>query len=105
MLAALALLAVSTTMFAYARTLPELFAARMLQGGADAVTWVVGFALITDLYAPSERGWAMGLVMSGASLGVILGPTLGGWLYEVGGITLPFLVVAALATVELEAVS
>ena len=101
MLAALALLAVSTTMFAYARTLPELFAARMLQGAADAVTWVVGFALITDMYDPSERGWAMGLVMSGASLGVILGPTLGGWLYEVGGITLPFLVVAALATVEL----
>ena len=41
-MAALALLAVSTALFAYARDLPTLFAARMLQGVADAVTWVVG---------------------------------------------------------------
>ena len=27
----------------------------------------------------------------------MLGPTLGGWLYEIGGIRLPFVVVAALA--------
>jgi DHA1 family solute carrier family 18 vesicular amine transporter 1/2 len=101
MVGALALLAGSTTLFAYAESLPLLFLARMLQGAADAVTWVVGFALIADLYGEDERGRAMGLAMGGSTLGIILGPLLGGWLYEIGGIRLPFLVVAALAAVDL----
>jgi MFS transporter, DHA1 family, solute carrier family 18 (vesicular amine transporter), member 1/2 len=105
MMAALFVLALSTLAFAYARSLPMLFFARMLQGAADAVTWVVGFALITDLYGDAERGRAMGLAMAGSTLGIIVGPLLGGWLYEVGGIRLPFLVVAALATLDLAAFS
>src|SRR5215213_4924240 len=36
-------LAISTAMFAYADQLWSLFAARLVQGAADAVTWVVGF--------------------------------------------------------------
>jgi MFS family permease len=73
-----------------------LFAARLIQGAADAVTWVVGFALIADLYGPGERGRVMGLVMAGTSFGLMIGPTIGGWLYEAGGIHLPFLIVAAM---------
>ena len=101
MMGALVVLALSTLLFAYARSLPMLFVARMLQGAADAVTWVVGFALIADLYGEDERGRAMGLSMAGSTLGIILGPLLGGWLYEMGGIRLPFLVVAALAVLDL----
>jgi len=101
MTAALFVLALSTLAFAYARSLAALFLARMLQGAADAATWVVGFALITDLYAEDERGRAMGLAMGGSTLGIIIGPLLGGWLYEIGGIRLPFLVVAALAAIDL----
>jgi MFS family permease len=56
---------------------------------------VVGFALIADLYGPDERGRVMGLVMSGANFGFMIGPTLGGWLYEAGGISLPFMTLAA----------
>jgi DHA1 family solute carrier family 18 vesicular amine transporter 1/2 len=97
MVLATLLLALSTTAFAFANSLPMLFGARLLQGVADGVTWVVGFALIADLYGPEERGSMMGLVMSATSLGVIVGPSLGGWLYELGGIRLPFLVVAAAA--------
>jgi predicted MFS family arabinose efflux permease len=101
MAAALVLLAGSTLLFAFSDRLWLLFVARMLQGAADAVAWVVGFALIADLYGGEERGRAMGLVMAGSSFGVILGPFLGGWLYERGGIRLPFLLVAALAVLEL----
>jgi DHA1 family solute carrier family 18 vesicular amine transporter 1/2 len=101
MICALALLTGATLLFAYAQSLPMLFAARMLQGAADAATWVVGFALIADLYGEDERGRAMGLAMAGSSLGFIIGPLLGGWLYELGGIRLPFLVVAGLAAVDL----
>ena len=92
-------LAGSTLLFALADSLPRLFAARLVQGAADAVTWVVGFALIADCYGPAERGRVMGFVMSGTSFGFMIGPSIGGWLYEAGGIALPFLFVAALALV------
>jgi predicted MFS family arabinose efflux permease len=90
-------LAGSTLMFAYADSLPKLFAARMIQGAADGVTWVVGFALIADCYGPQDRGRVMGYVMSGTSLGIMVGPSIGGWLYEAGGVALPFQFVSALA--------
>src|SRR5262245_10681067 len=82
-------LAAATLLFAFATSLPWLFAARMVQGAADAVTWVVGFALIADLYGENERGRVSGIVMMGTSVAVMLGPTLGGWLYELGGISMP----------------
>ena len=90
-------LAASTVLFAFANNLPWLFAARLVQGAADAVTWVVGFALIADLYGPAERGRMTGIVMSGTSMAFMVGPSIGGWLYEAGGMRLPFLAVALLA--------
>jgi predicted MFS family arabinose efflux permease len=96
MLAGLVALAASTLLFAYAQTLPALFAARLVQGGADAVAWVVGFALVADLYAPEERGRVTGIILGGTSFAYMIGPSLGGWLYELGGIRLPFLVVTAM---------
>ena len=90
-------LAAATVLFAFSRTLSWLFAARLAQGAADAVTWVVGFALVADLYTQEERGRVMGLVMSGTNFAFMFGPTLGGWLYEAGGIRLPFLFVSSLA--------
>ena len=92
-------LAAATLLFAYADGLPWLFAARLVQGAADAVTWVVGFALIADRYGPDERGRVSGIVMSGTSVAFMVGPTIGGWLYEAGGIRAPFLLVAALAVI------
>src|SRR5712692_7376320 len=56
----LATLAAATFPFAFARSLPWLFAARLVQGAADAVTWVVGFALIADRYGADERGRVVG---------------------------------------------
>ncbi len=101
MMVGLVMLAAATLAFAYAQSLPMLFAARLLQGAADGMTWIVGFAMIADLYGPDERGRAMGLAMAGSTLGIIIGPVIGGWLYEIGGIRLPFLFVAALAAADL----
>src|SRR5437773_4275216 len=94
-------LAAATLLFAYSEGLPWLFAARLVQGAADAITWVVGFALIADLYGPDERGRMAGIVMSGTSFAVIVGPTIGGWLYELGGIRMPFFAVTVLATIAM----
>jgi multidrug resistance protein len=97
---ATSLLTLSTIWFAFASSLPMLFGARLLQGVADGVTWVVGFALLADLYGHEERGRTMGLVMAAAAVGVIIGPSIGGWLYEWGGIRLPFLSVAVVAGIN-----
>jgi DHA1 family solute carrier family 18 vesicular amine transporter 1/2 len=97
MVAGLVALAAANALFAFADAISWLFAARLIQGAADAVTWVVGFALVADLYGPAERGRVMGFVMAGSNFGLMIGPTLGGWLYETGGMQLPFLSVAALA--------
>jgi MFS family permease len=97
MVGGLAALACATLLFSFATSLPWLFAARLVQGAADAVTWVVGFALIADRYAVDERGRVTGIVMSGTSFAFMVGPSIGGWLYELGGIRLPFLAVTALA--------
>jgi multidrug resistance protein len=99
MVGGLIALAAATLLFAFATTLPWLFAARLVQGAADAVTWVVGFALIADRYRVEERGRVTGIVMSGTSFAVMFGPSIGGWLYELGGIRLPFLAVTLLAVI------
>lgn len=92
-------LAGSTAAFAAADTLPWLFTARMIQGAADGATWVVGLALVADLYGPEDRGRVIGYVMSGTSAGIIVGPSIGGWLYQAGGVALPFLFTSALSLV------
>ena len=93
------LLAGASLLFAFADTLPWLFAARLAQGAADAVTWVVGFALVADRYQASERGRVTGIVMMGTSFAFMIGPSVGGWLYELGGMRLPFAAVAVMAFV------
>src|SRR5258705_3155184 len=90
MVGGLVALGAASLLFAFADSLPWLFAARLVQGAADAVTWVVGFALIADLYESNERGRVTGIVMMGTSFAIMIGPTIGGWLYELGGMRTPF---------------
>ena len=97
MVGGLLALAAASILFAFANSLPWLFAARLVQGAADAVTWVAGLALVADLYDQDEHGPVMGLVMGGTNFAFMFGPSIGGWLYESGGMRLPFLFVAALA--------
>ena len=59
-----------------------------LSGCGGRKTWIVGFALIADLYGPEERA-GMGLAMAGSSLGSSSAGACG-WLYEIGGIVCPF---------------
>src|SRR5262252_9218674 len=93
MLSGLVALAASTLLFSYATALPTLFAARLVQGAADATTWVVGFAFVADLYQPDERGRVTGIILGGTSVAYLVGPSIGGWLYQIGGIRMPFLCV------------
>lgn len=90
-------LAAATILFSFANSYMLLIVARALQGVAAAVTWTSGLALLADLYPPEERGKAMGIALSGQAAGTLLGSTVGGWFYELGGYQAPFLFAAGLA--------
>ncbi len=57
--------------------------------------------LISLLTPPAEQGLALGVTNSLASLGRIIGPVAGGWLYQRGGQGAPFVLAGALAAVAL----
>ena len=97
MLAGLLGLAAATIAFAFARDFASLAAARLLQGFAGAASWTAGLALLGETLAPERRGRGMGIAMAGASAGSILGPAIGGWMYELLGYESPFIATAALA--------
>src|SRR5215204_5573478 len=60
----------------------QLTAVRVLQGIGFAMIQAVAPALIASTFAPSERGKALGLNVISISIGLTLGPTLGGILSE-----------------------
>lgn len=90
-------LAITTIVFAFATNFLLLILARSLQGVAAAIPWTAGLALLAEVFSKEERGTAMGMAMSGQASGVLLGPLLGGWLFELGGYQLPFFVAAGMA--------
>src|SRR4051794_19916530 len=93
-------LAAATLLFAFARGLGGLFVARALQGLSAGVSWTAGLALIATTHPLEQRGKAMGTALASAAIGVLLGPPLGGILFDRWGLRVPFLVAAALAAVD-----
>ncbi len=68
---------VALLLVAMAPTLPLLLAASVLAGAVAAVTHVV-LPIAPDLASPAERGRAIGVVMTGLLLGILLARTLAG---------------------------
>lgn len=89
-------LTLATLLFAFANTFWLLLICRILQGIAAAATWTAGLALLADFYPSKERGKVMGIALSGT----LLGPTFGGWLYQLGGYMLPFFAAAGIALID-----
>jgi MFS family permease len=71
-----------------------LAAARTLDGLTAAATWSAGLALIGDRFKESEMGSKMGYAGGAMAVGGIVGPLLGGILYDAIGYQLPFLTIA-----------
>jgi MFS family permease len=67
---------------ALARSLPELIAARAVQGLGGGGLFVIGQALIADVVPPRERGRYQGYFGAAFALATLLGPTLGGVISE-----------------------
>ena len=65
-----------------APNVPSLIALRAVQGFGSAFITALGLAIITDVFPAKERGKAIGLSGSILSIGVVMGPTLGGILAD-----------------------
>ncbi|MFW5898968.1 MAG: MFS transporter, partial [Jiangellaceae bacterium] len=83
-LAGFATFAVGSLLCALAPGVVPLIAFRTVQGAASAVLTALGLAIITDVFPAGERGRAIGVNGAVLSVGIVLGPTLGGFLVEVG---------------------
>lgn len=81
----LVLVFLSTLAFALATNLWTLLVARILEGLSSAVVSTVGYALLTDVVDPAHLGKAMGYTSLALSFGLLIGPVVGGVLYEYCG--------------------
>lgn len=98
---ALLLASSSTVCFALGVTLPVLLSARILEGLSAAVVATVGSALMREVVGQEHFGRAAGFSSMALSMGLILGPVIGGVLYEYAGYFETFLPVLVLLGVEL----
>ncbi len=73
-----ALFTVASTLCGLAPGIGWLIGFRVLQGVGSAMVFALGFAILTEAFPPSERGRALGLVGSFVSIGIAIGPALGG---------------------------
>jgi EmrB/QacA subfamily drug resistance transporter len=76
--AGFALFTFGSTLCGLAPTVEILIAFRVLQAVGASMVFALGFAIITEAFPPTERGRALGLAGSIVSVGVALGPALGG---------------------------
>jgi DHA2 family multidrug resistance protein len=65
-----------------AESLPQLVVYRLLQGVFGAGLVPLGQATLLTVYPQEKHGQAMAIFSSGAMMGPILGPTMGGWITD-----------------------
>jgi EmrB/QacA subfamily drug resistance transporter len=90
--AGLALFTLASLLCALAPSVEWLIGFRALQGLGAVLTQALGSAIVTEIFPPSERGRALGLIGSTVSVGIALGPPLGGLLIGLAGWQSIFLV-------------
>jgi EmrB/QacA subfamily drug resistance transporter len=77
---------------AFAPTAGILIGARFVQGIGGAMLFATSVAIVTQVYGPGERGWALGITIATVYAGLSIGPFLGGILVDKFGWPAIFLV-------------
>jgi EmrB/QacA subfamily drug resistance transporter len=80
--AGFAVFTVGSLFAAFAPTIGFLIGARVFQAVGAAMIFALGFAITTEAFPPSERGKALGINGTMASLGIMAGPIIGGFILE-----------------------
>jgi DHA1 family solute carrier family 18 vesicular amine transporter 1/2 len=87
-------LLLSIVLLATATRPAMLYVARAVQGAAGGMSWTAGLALLAAAFPAERRGRALGIAMAGMSLGTLVGPPIGGRLFDWGGPRMPFCIFA-----------
>jgi MFS family permease len=77
-LVGLTVMSLTSIAFGFAGTVAALDLARFLQGVGSSFTWIGGLTWLVERTARERRGEMIGIAMSGAIVGALLGPALGG---------------------------
>ena len=91
-LGGLVVFTVSSLLCGLAPSIEVLIAARALQGFGAVMISALGAAIIVEVFPTSERGKALGIIGAIVSLGIALGPSVGGVLIGIAGWRSIFLV-------------
>ncbi|MFQ5341914.1 MAG: DHA2 family efflux MFS transporter permease subunit, partial [Anaerolineae bacterium] len=78
--AGLALFTTASALCGLSPSVYALIAFRLLQSVGAAMVVALGIAIVTETWPPEERGMAIGVAGGTVSLGIVVGPTLGGLL-------------------------
>ncbi|MDD4138464.1 MAG: MFS transporter [Methanoregula sp.] len=77
-----ALFTIASLACAFAPTVNLLIASRFIQGVGGAMLFATSVAIVTQVYGPGERGWALGITIATVYAGLSFGPFLGGFLTD-----------------------
>ena len=81
-----------TALSGFAMNFWHLLIARMGVGVGEAGGTPPATSMISDLYAPKERAFALGIYTSGIGLGILAGFVIGGFVYQAFGWRVAFFV-------------
>jgi EmrB/QacA subfamily drug resistance transporter len=95
----LALFTVSSVLCALSNSGLMLISMRVLQGIGGAMTFGIGFAILTSVFPVGERGKALGINVAAAYTGLSIGPFIGGLLTQHYGWRSVFIVTAPLGLI------
>lgn len=75
-------IAVSTSLFLFGNSPSVIVIARAFQGLSGAIVGVLSFALVADTASPEKMGEYMAFLSASFTWGMIMGPVLGGIMYD-----------------------
>jgi multidrug resistance protein len=84
-------------LYIFSEDLYQIFLVRLLHGVGAGMIWPALAAYVVDHSPIERRGESMGLLSAVESIGFAVGPLLGGILFSLGGMNLPFLSCSILA--------
>ena len=85
MIGGLTIIIGSNFILMFARAMWLYLVGRLIQGLSASIVWVVGLAIIADSGNPENMAFLMSFPGIGMSLGIFLGPFIGGIAYEQSG--------------------
>jgi DHA1 family solute carrier family 18 vesicular amine transporter 1/2 len=99
MIVGVALLFVSAILFLVGTTPEVVVFSRILQGAGAACTWTAGLALVAE-YFVARRVRAMGFALLGGTIGSVIGPLVGGEMYDIFGYALTIYFMLGLLAID-----